>query len=111
MDLVLAVGAKEVGLLQTIIAGGVPLVLAVLVAIEGFVIYLLWKEIKTLRDKHQEFLEKQIGKVAENQAVLTEQITRSSDFVARAETALNEANKTMTRQGAKLDEAGRRNSS
>ena len=94
---------KGVGVLQTIIAGGVPLILAVMLAIALFVIYRLYVANKKLEADMREILTSQIEAATTTTAGLTEALTKNTTSNERVEAQLGKAHDTMTRINAELD--------
>ena len=85
----------SLGTLQAVLEGGVPLILAVLVVIAGYVIFKLVKYIqdlqKELQSKIQELLEKQL----DQQGPLTEALTQTTEALKKAEESIEENTKTL----------------
>lgn len=94
---------KGVGVLQTILAGGVPLILAVMLAISLFVIYKLYGANKKLEADMRQILEAQIKEATATTAGLTAAITKNTTSNERVEQQLEKNHDTMTRLNAELD--------
>lgn len=109
MPIFLAQGdpTAHIGTLQAILKGGVPLILAVLLVIAGYVIYQLVRYIqksqkecqtniqelqKELQTKIQELLQKQL----DQQGPLTEALTQTTQALKKADETLEENNKLLT---------------
>jgi hypothetical protein len=92
-----------VGVLKTILDGGPLLILAVLVVVEGYVIYHQSKKISKLetdyRDSSVSLLKDQIRQ----SEPLTHALTKTNDVLGRVETSLKDASSVATRLNAKLD--------
>lgn len=99
-----AEAAKEsVGVLQTILEGGLPLMLLVIAVILGWVIYKQNERIaeleKEFRTDSKSLLQDQIAEAKP----LTEALTKTNDVMGRVDRSLKDATDTMTRLNAKLD--------
>lgn len=94
---------ETVGVLQTILSGGPLLILAVLVVVEGFVIYKLSQRLTTLeaqfRDSSVALLQDQLKQMGP----LTEALTSTRDVLGRVDETMKSSVDTMTRLNAKLD--------
>jgi hypothetical protein len=90
-------------LLQTILSGGPLLILAVLVVVEGYVIYKMANQINTLESEFREssidLLQNQI-KQAEP---LTQALTRTHEVLSRVDDALQNCSEITTRVKTELD--------
>lgn len=94
---------QGVGILQTIIQGGVPLILAVFCAVEGWVIYKLYLKNGKLEEDYRNSLSSQIGEAASSTRELIETLTKNTDGNKRVEEQLRKNHDTMTRINAELD--------
>lgn len=102
-----AIGKEEIGLLDTIVKGGGPLILAVFCALEGFTIWMLYKSKSALETEYRHTLEAQISAAVEGQKPLTEALTKTNEVISRVEVALRDNSDTLTRGQAFLDQAAR----
>lgn len=98
---------NSVGVLQTIIQGGVPLILAVFCAIEGWVIYQLYKKVGTLEEDYRSSLQGQISSSSEATKELTTALTKATASNERVEGNMKRCHDTMTRLNAELDKRER----
>ena len=98
--------STDLGMVKAILDGGVPLVLAVLVIILGYAIYIMTKHISTLQKEYREKVEELLEKQIQTQVPLTETLAKTTEALIHAEEAIEESTAVLAQVHALIEALG-----
>ena len=96
----------NLNVLKDVLDGGVPLVLAVLVVILGYAIYIMTKHVSLLQREYREKVEELLEKQLSTQGPLTETLATTTEALKRAEEAIEESTLVMVQMQTLIDALG-----
>ena len=96
--------SSDLGVVQDVLDGGVPLVLAVLVIILGYALYLTVGHISTLQKEYREKVEELLEKQISTQGPLTETLAKTTEALIHAEEAIEENTAVLAQVQSLMEE-------